>query len=199
MAAGCEHSPIDNDKTHATPQYWLDQPAAATVQYYNFDQLWQATEEAARDRFFPIDRSDVRLGLLTTEPMVSKQVLELWRHDVGTAGGVAESSLATIRRTLRFEFVRHEDGTFEMTPKVLVERQAVAERRITSTVHWQGVDGNQPQIGTRETDQGVELPRTYWYAIGRDTQLEKDLAEHVRSKLRKFPWAARSFIPESDP
>jgi hypothetical protein len=177
------------DLATTQPSYWLDQPGAATVASADFQKLWDACDGAARDFLFKPDRQDFRGGVLTTEPMVSAQWLEPWRAEVRTAYDRTESSIATVRRTIRFEFKRLLDETYEVTPKVLVERQSLAEQRITSVVLYKSaftrpVRDRDRQYGTRESDVGIILPARYWYPIGRDEELEKALAEQVRKNLR---------------
>jgi hypothetical protein len=177
------------DLATTQPSYWLDQPAAASVTAADFQKLWSACDETARDFLFKPDRQDFRGGVLTTEPMVSAQWLEPWRADARTAYDRTESSIATIRRTIRFEFKRLIDDTYEVTPKVLVERQSLAEQRITSVVLYRSaftrpVRDRDRQYGTRESDVGVILPARYWYPIGRDEEFEKALAQKVQKKLK---------------
>lgn len=149
----------------------------------DFDRLWNACADVARDRLFTIDRRDYRGGVLTTEPLTSAQFFEPWRRDAITADAVAESSLATIRRTIRFEFTRHDDGTFSVEPHVQVERYSAAERRITQAMLYRSAFRKTTATGTRETDRGVSLPARYWYRIGNDPALEKDLAQAVRQRI----------------
>jgi hypothetical protein len=154
-----------------------------TVTSRSFQQLWDACADEARDRLFTIDRRDYRGGVLTTEPMVSAQFFEPWRRDALTSDAVAESSLATIRRTIRFTFTKRDDDTYSVVPSVLVERYSAAERRLTSAQAYRTAFRKTTATGTRETDRGVALPTRYWYRIGNDPVLEKNLAEAVRRKL----------------
>src|SRR5687768_16374384 len=85
------------------PPYWLRQPAVATVKANDFEPLWRACEDAADHFGFALDRLDYRNGVITTLPLTSKQFWELWRNDVVTLGDLANSSMATYRRTLRFD------------------------------------------------------------------------------------------------
>lgn len=169
------------DPVQATLQYWIDQPSAAHVHSEQFQPLWDACRDSARNRFFHIDRNDYREGLLTTFPAISQQFFEPWRRDVGDGRELLQSSLATVRRTLRFEIVR--TGNFwTMTPKVLVERYSLAERRITSVTQYRtivqgSVDPDRPG------PDGTRIPNSYWYAIGRDTALEKNLADEIHDRL----------------
>jgi hypothetical protein len=172
------------DLATTQPSYWLDKPAAVTVSNFQFQPLWDACEKTARAHLFQLDREDYRLGLLTTKPMISKQLLEPWRKDTGTAHGVVENSLAAIRRTLRFEIEHSDDGTYIMTPKVIVERFTIVERRITSATQTR-VAFSGPQVPTREAVEAetADLPVSYWTPVGRDSEMEKQVAAEVRKRL----------------
>ncbi|MCS7034887.1 MAG: hypothetical protein NZ561_12980 [Phycisphaerae bacterium] len=154
----------------------------------DFDALWSAAEATARSLLLPLDRRDRRGGLLVTEPTTSSQFFEPWRQDQQTLYDRAQSSLATIRRTVRFEFTRNEEGGYLVAPKVLVERYSQAENRISSVVLYRSafraarLQENAP-YGTRETDRGVFLPTRYWYAIGRDRPTEEYIARELRKRL----------------
>jgi hypothetical protein len=88
-----------------------------------------------------------------------------------------------MRRIIRFEITPGMDGTFELVPKVLVERYASTERRITSVTQYRETFNIEAEYGNKERDKGVNLPNSYWYTVGRDDGMEKDLAEAVRSRL----------------
>jgi hypothetical protein len=102
-----------------------------------------------------------------------------------SAGTLADSSVATIRRTIRYEFDRQGD-TYTVKPKVLIERQAITERRVSGalTRNYFRRDREMRAYGTRETDSGVSIPDSYWYAIGRDDALEAYLVQEIDARLR---------------
>jgi hypothetical protein len=181
----------DMDRNLAQPAYWYNRPATTTVTADDFDQLWAACERAARDRGFQIDREDFRSGVMTTRPLVSKQWFELWRRDVVTLPGVGESSLHTLRRTVRFEIKVREDGAYEAAPKVLVERYSVIEHRITSATQYRDIYALTREEALRRDDRQRNplleqegIPTFYWYAVGRDESLEKKLAESIAGKVK---------------
>lgn len=174
----------DADPALATAAHWLGQPATETVTHPDYDDLWDACRATARWRGFRVDRTDYRGGLLVTHPLTSKQVFELWRRDVVTLPDVAESTLATTRRIVRFEIRKQPDGGYACVPKVLVERYAQSERRITSVTQYrESFSSGEGILGSRERDKGFDVPVTYWYAIARDAALERVLAEGVRARL----------------
>jgi hypothetical protein len=188
LVAGCASNnaprPAEDPRT-AEPAYWLAQPPTTAVVSDDFQSLWRACRSAAVGHSFTVDRVDFRSGLMTTLPLVSKQFFEFWRNDVVTPRDLAESSLHSVRRTVRFEVRRLDDGRYEAVPKVLLERYSFAERRVTSVARFAEVFTTEQVEGSRARDRlGGDLPETYWYAAGRDRALEKALAESIRNDLR---------------
>ena len=176
------------DPATTQPSFWLDQPGSAIATSSDFDRLFHACEAVARDYLFKLDRVDYRSGVLTTVPVVSGQLFEPWRRDTPTAYDVEESSIATIRRSIRFEITRENADTWTVSPKVLVERMTISERRITSATMYRAVfvslrDAAGRSSGSREADQGIVLPERYWYPLRRDVDFERAIASAVQKKL----------------
>ncbi len=170
----------------ATPDYWWHQPPVASADGADFQRLWDACEAEAHARFFLVDREEYRLGLLTTAPMISKQIFEPWRTDAVTPHDATESTLATIRRTVRFEIARRDDGSYRMVPKVLVERYASAERRLAISQYQQAFSSprtfaDSPDLSGDTTVK--DAVADYWYPLHRDPALERDLADAIRGRL----------------
>lgn len=192
LCAGCQiHQPPNAPATQPSlattqPSYWLSLPAAATVQDADFERIWNACQESARHFGFVLDRLDRRAGLITTQPLISKQFFEVWRPDVVTADDLERSSLATYRRTLRFQIAKLPGGGFRATPSVLIERETIAERPIIASIYLRRAfrpERHQHAFGTPESDVGIYLPRQYWYPTGRDTALEEKVAEETQKRL----------------
>lgn len=176
------------DVATAQPDFWYDRPATSTASAADFESLWRACEDVARDFLFTLDRADYRSGVLTTRPLVSGQWFEPWRRDARDEYDRQESSIATIRRTIRFEFTRRSDDTWQVAPKVLVERNSIAEKRITSVVGYRSAFTTARRLedrptGTRESDRGINLPERYWYPVRRDTNFERALVQAVQKRL----------------
>jgi len=172
------------DPSRADPAYWLKQPGVVTVRSDNYDRLWNAAAQTAQRDLFTLDRQDYRAGVLTTLPLISKQWFEPWRRDVVTAKDLARSSLQSIRRTIHFDLARTDDGQYVLTPKVLVEQFSTVGRRLTYVGNYRNASDPGAQLGSAELDEGVALTAQYWFAIGRDPALEKQLAESIRDRLR---------------
>jgi hypothetical protein len=181
--AGCSSEPVapssvpEPDPATGTAEYWLAKPATSSAASANYDQLWGASEAVARADFYSLDREDYREGLLTTRPLVSKQIWEFWRNDAGDAYEADQDSVQTIRRTILFEFDRQPSGC-KVTPKVLIERLAQPNRRITSSGEYKKFFN----VPGRKTD--VDNPTDdYWFSVGRDYAMEAELAAAIQQKL----------------
>jgi hypothetical protein len=149
------------DPQLAEKEYWLARPAVAEVQG-DFEPLWEASQQAAHDFLFRIDRRDQRSGLLTTEPMISKQWWELWRKDAGTFRDAQEATLSNIRRTIFFQFSKDGDNAYRVAPKVVVERESKVDPKY------------------KEVIEGSD---SYWYALRRDEVMEKKVASSIKKHL----------------
>ncbi len=173
LAGGCIGNRLSNpaatqpvtmvDPELAEKEYWLAKPPTAEV-HGAFDPLWEACERTARDYLFNIDRRDQRSGLLSTEPLITRQWWEFWRKDAGTFKDTQEATLANIRRTIFFQFKKVSDGTYSVTPKVLVEKES--------------------KVDPKYKDD-IEGPSSYWYATRRDEVLEKRIADSIRKRVDK--------------
>jgi hypothetical protein len=171
------------DADQALPDYWWNKPGVVTVPAADFQPLWTACKGELYVRLFTVDREQYREGLLTSEPMISKQIFEPWRSDALSLHDQLESTVATLRRTVHIEVSRLPDGTYTATPKVLIERFASAERRLTTiTQYHQAFSG--PRTFNDQPDQsGEPAAADYWYPLRRDTDLEKAMAASIRNRL----------------
>jgi hypothetical protein len=167
----------------AKASFWMDHPSNAAITADDFDRLWNAAERAAKDHHFVLDRMDRRAGLITTRPLLSKQLFEVWRNDVPRLIDQAESTLATMRRTARFEISRSDSGQYELIAKVLVERLSMEEQRVTAVIDYQNTF-NKPYRDEDREAQGKHYPPVYWYATGRDDALERELVNAIRKRVK---------------
>jgi hypothetical protein len=167
-----------------TDAYWLKQPAVASVTCRDYQKLWEACRKSLYNDQFEIQQEDYREGVLTTWPMISMQFFEVWRSDAGTFHGVMLDSLQTIRRSVRFELAREPDGSYVARPKVLIEQSSHPERRLSAVSQFNTAFTITAESPTRINTEGETVPNRYWYALGRDEAMEKELAASVRAKLR---------------
>jgi len=175
---------MDIPAEQALPEYWYDQPDVAGVESLSFPKIWNACEKTIKDYRFDIDFMDWREGTIASEPMISKQLFEIWRRDAGTDGDVLEDSLQTIRRTVRFQVDRTPEGSYVAHPKVVIERLSLQSERVTAVEQFRGAF---LPLQPGDVVGGVgasSAPVQYWYAIGRDQTMERHLADEVQNLVK---------------
>jgi hypothetical protein len=181
----------ETDLATTQPYYWFAKPPAAQVHARDFETIWTVCKQTARDYLFTLERTDFRSGVITTAPLISKQWFEPWRPDTGTVEGAFANSLGAIRRSLRFEITRNPDESYTIIPKVLIERESILERHVTDVSQYRyAFSGPATKIPAREAvtlepDTYPDVPIKYWYPTGRDTNMEIDVAQHLRKALER--------------
>ncbi len=128
----------DVDPQLAENDYWLAKPASVEVRG-DFEKLWQASEDAAHEFLFKIDRRDKRSGLMTTEPLISKQFWEFWRKDVGTLRDANEATLASapkviVEKDSKVDPIYKADIEGPSTYWYAMRRDEVVEKRVAAAV-----------------------------------------------------------------
>ncbi len=164
--------------------YWFEKPAVTEASSTDFDKLWNACRSALVADGFLIDRTDYRDGVMTTLPLPSKQFYEVWKGDVVTVHDLAQSSLGTMRRTVRIDIRHGDDGEFHAAPKVVVDRFSLLARRITSVAQYRTVFSlttNDVRLSTEE--EGSNVVAQYWYPVARDYNLERQIVNATRSGM----------------
>jgi hypothetical protein len=193
LLAGCVNGPSRGsdtgakattiDPAKATPRYWMDKPATAHADGSNYDRVWLACDAATRHYHFIPDVLNYRQGIMTSKPLVSKGVGEFWRNDVLDSDDRTKSTIATYRRTIRYDIEKKDDGRYEVDVKVLVERSSQFERRVTTGIQFRDSFGPYPPSAEFRSDDGAKQEAQYWYAVGRDETLEKALAQVIDETL----------------
>jgi hypothetical protein len=191
LLAGCihpresTHRPTDIDPKEATPDFWYARPGVASARASDFNRLWDAAEYTARRHRFEIDQSDPRNGVMTTLPLLSQQIFEVWRDDLPHVKDQVRSSLAEYRQIVRIDFQHLPDGTYNAMPRVLIERHATREHRVTIAAKYQDVFLVSPEQTLDYSIDQPDIPHDYWYATGRDYALERDLAREIAGRIAR--------------
>jgi hypothetical protein len=174
------------DAKTAQTSYWMAKPAIAEVSSGDFDRLWSAAEDSLRAHSFLIDRTDYRDGVLTTQPRDSKMFYEFWLNDVVDPHDVMQSTLGTIRRTVRIDVHRTDDGSYTASPKVVIERYSMLEKRITSVSQYRtafSLTDRDLRLNAEQEGES-QVASEFWYAVGRDSALERSIVDSIRQHLK---------------
>ena len=141
-----------------------------------YRQFWLHAIRSVRHFGYDLDRADPAAGVITSQPLTSKQWFEFWRNDTLAADQVLEASLQTIRRQIRL--------TVQPTPSkeeylvsavVNVERQERSERQVTTPTNVMQAFNPKSTLGAASaTESGI-----VWVDLGRDPVLEAALLKRV--------------------
>ncbi len=125
---------------------------------------------------------DRQRGVIQTKPSTGAQWFEIWRRDVIGPDQLLESSVSTIRRSVRIDL--GEGGpepdaaaTAAVEVEVRKERFSAPERQVTTASSALAIYGER-----LPTEEGLLNARTrgeHWIDLGRDALLERDLLRRM--------------------
>ena len=147
------------------------------------ESLWQISQAELKKRGFRLDRVDRRSGIIETFRTTSGQWFEFWRRDTAGPDALAESSLRTIRRSVRLEISSVPLGQYRLRCIVTVEKLSTEPTFISGRVRartiFSGAAGRVPGLGTGQKNE----QQTSWVPLGRDPALESDILESIKNTL----------------
>jgi len=176
MAPGCSR-----------PIVQADNPLAITQEAY--EPAFKATIEVLRDNGFTIDRRDYRFGEITTKPLGSPNVFEVWRTQNTTGAQAVESTLASEQRRVQVRIAKPEhtaepgaddESGYLIEVSVMLERLQVPTRRLAGSAR-RNVFSNLAAPPRDLIDKGVN--GNYWEEVGRDSLLEARLVKQISEQM----------------
>ena len=127
---------------------------------------------------YDLDRVDPAAGVITTQPLTSKQWFEFWRNDTLAADQVTEASLHTIRRQIRLTVQPTANKSEYLVDAVVnIEREERPERQVTTASN--ALQAFSPKLPSQNQSASATEAGTYWADLGRDPVLEAALIKQV--------------------
>lgn len=177
----------------------VENPIAIGTSEYG--RLFDATQLVLRDHGFRIARSDYRFGKVTTKPVGSPTIVEVWQSINSTAGHAWASTIGNQRRQITITFEPADplvpkpttdavvdDGTkdaYVMRAEVIIERLMKPTARLTGSTTGRRLIGELAAVPAEWTRRGIK--GAYWRPIGRDPHLEQRLLRQIVSRSLKLP------------
>lgn len=144
-----------------------------------YRQFWSHSVNSVRHFGYELDRVDPAAGVITSEPLTSKQWFEFWRNDTLGADQVGEASLHTMRRAVRVEVqpTLQDKNEYVVSVRVNVERISQIERQVTVTsAGAQTMTGKLPPV--QQAGSPAEA-QPHWVDLGRDRTLEAAILQQI--------------------
>jgi len=154
----------------------------------DYDNIWQQATVLLNRTGFLLDRKDYRLGVLTTQPLPSCQLVEVWKPDQTTAKNAIENTMHNQQRKVRLTIspVMGKPDFYEIAIQVLVERQSNPSEEIGGLMFLEGSGFGRSQASLRSDYappvDSKKIP-AQWYVVGHDPDLEhkllRELFDHI--------------------
>jgi len=133
---------------------------------------------------FRLDRQDFRLGVLTTQPLLSSHIIEPWRPDNANANNAIENTLHDQRRSVRITISKAPKPDFyEIAVQVIVERATNPTEGLGGPIFVEGSGFGRNALTLRSDYITSETTGPRWTVIGRDTQLERKLLDALFERI----------------
>jgi len=180
MTAGCSRAIVR-----------ADNPGPVSSDGYR--QVFEASVDVLRGYGFTIDRRDYRFGVITTLPVGSPNVFEVWNPQNTTSHQAVESTLASEQRRVNVSIQAPPgrsglaEGTDQTDPdagyllavEVILERRQVPTRRLAGSAR-RNVFSDLAAPPNDLTARGVT--GNYWEPVGRDPYLEARLIQEITQR-----------------
>lgn len=153
----------------------------------DYDNIWRQSLDILTKAGFLQDRMDFRLGVMTTQPLPSSQIIEFWRPQQTTIKNSIENTMHNQRRRVRITIstVPKKPDFYQIAVQVLVERQSNPAEVIGGPVFVEGSGFGRATVSLRsdyavagKTDQPA-----FWVLIGHDPNLEKKLLTQLFNRI----------------
>jgi len=161
-----------------------DNPAPVPADQYR--QTFEAAVQILRDLGFTIDRRDYRFGVVTTLPLASPNMFEVWNAQNTTRHQAVESTLASEQRRVNVSITAPgqadgddqtgSDASYRLEVRVVLERKQIPTRRIAGSAR-RNVFSNLAAPPKDLVARGVT--GSYWQPVGRDPYLEARLVKQI--------------------
>lgn len=176
VSTGCSRSIVQAD--NPTP-----------IKASEYRDTFEAAVQVLRDYGFTIDRREYRFGRITTLPLGSPNLFEVWNPQNTTGHQAIESTLASERRRVSIHITGpnqlgesdHIDSQagYTLAVEVVLERKQIPTRRLAGSAR-RNVFSNLTAPPKDLIDRGVT--GNYWQPVGRDPYLEARLVRQITER-----------------
>jgi len=185
-------------------------PGPTTQAGRNFEALWQGARRVLTQRGFKLDRQDRRDGVMVTYAATRGHFFELWRRDAANIFSLRENTTQKIFRAVKVSLHRVE-GTdrYDLKVEVLAARSDKEPIQLSDTSQVSRV-ARGPALESTRRGATIEkmltfddlrrrppgddlrsgsaggVTKTTLTPLGRDSDLEADLAEAIQDKAKRY-------------
>lgn len=151
----------------------------------SYDNIWQQAMHLLGRTGFALDRQDYRLGVLTTAPLPSAQIIEFWKPHHTDPKAALENTMHNQRRIVRLTISRvpGKPEFYEIAIQVLVERRNNPTEQIGGPIFVEGSGFGRNPVTLRSDYADPNTPGYRWVPIGHDPELERKLLAELFNRI----------------
>ena len=153
----------------------------------NYDNVWKQAQAILAQTGFAPDRADYRLGVLTTRPLPSSQIIEFWKPQQTGFTDAMENTVNNQRRwiTLAISPVEGKPAFYEIGVQVIVERETNPSETLSNGPIFVEGSGFGHNAITLRSDYAppVQSEKSVWGTVGRDPDLEKKILDELFKRI----------------
>ncbi len=167
-----------------------DEPGPLEIRADAYGRTYEAARRVLRDHGFELDRQDYRFGRITTRPLGSPTIVEIWHGSNSTAAQAAASTINDQRRLVTVmldpapkpsdlsaetveQFTQTEPAAYLLRVEVTIERHQHPQQRLSGSTKPNRLINRLSTVPTELKRRGIE--GEYWLPISRDPYLEHRL------------------------
>jgi hypothetical protein len=151
----------------------------------NYDNVWSQATMLLNKTGFLIDRRDYRLGVITTQPLASSQIIEFWKPQFTSANEGMENTVNRQRRSVRLTIskVPEKPDFYQIGIQVLVERESNPSEQIGGPLFVEGSAFGRNAVTLRSDYATPKVEEGRWNVVGHDPELEAKLIDALFQRI----------------
>lgn len=167
-------------------QYQVAEQAPHQIYLENVEKsrAMAVAEDVLARMHFTLEKADLNLGFIKTNPLPGAQFFEFWRSDNIGSFNRTEANLHSIQRIIQLSF-RPENEKLHISCDARVYKLSLPERQITSSTHaYEMFSRSSPSI--QKLKLIPEQKRALsWLDLGQDKQLAKEILKRIEEKVKR--------------
>jgi len=151
----------------------------------SYDNVWAQATALLNKTGFSLDRKDYRLGVLTTLPLQSSQIIEFWKPQFVNGNDALENTINSQRRSVRLTIskVPEKPDFYEIGIQVLVERETNPTEGIGGPLFVEGSAFGRNAVTLRSDYATPKVEAGRWITVGHDPDLEGKLLDALFQRI----------------
>ncbi len=151
----------------------------------SYDTIWRQAIALINATGFAVDRQDYRLGVITSYPLPSSQIVEFWKPQHADLTDSLENTVNNQRRILRLTIsnVEGKPDFYQIGIQVIVERETNPSETVGGPIFVEGSGFGRNSVTLRSDYAAPNVEPARWVTMGHDPDLERKLIDALFGRI----------------